>query len=118
MKKILAAAAILSTLPFVLTGCGENDEPDATGREHFDDYDYGNDADNKDDHVDRDENRVEDFAHDAIDGAESAADDVIDGAGDAANDIIDGFDGERETTVTSGSFHDNSTTTTVKVDER
>lgn len=107
MKKILAAAAILSTLPFVLTGCGENDEPDATGREHFEDYDYGNDADVRDDNIDRDDNDVEDFAHDAIDGA-----------GDAANDIIDGFDGERETNATSGNFDDNGTTTTVKVDER
>lgn len=118
MKKILAAAAILSTLPFVLTGCGENDEPDATGKEHFEDYDYGNNADNRDDYADRDENRVEDFAHDAIDGAESAADDVIDGAGNAMNDIVDGLDGERETNATSGNFDDNGTTTTVKTDER
>ncbi len=118
MKKILAATALFLALPFVITSCDERDEPNATGREHFEDYDYNNNADDKNDHVDRDENRVEDFAHDAVDGAESAVDDVIDGAGDAANDIIDGFDGERNTTETSVNSHISTVTSTTVRTER
>ncbi len=116
MKKIIAAAAVLSTLPFVLTGCGENDEPDATGKEHFEDYDYGHNADHRDDMEDNGNNSAEDFAHDAVDGAQSAADDVIDGAGDAANDIIDGLDGERNTDAATENHRDTATTSTEKAD--
>ena len=112
MKKILAAAALFLTLPFVLTSCDEKDEPNATGREHFEDHDYGNNADNREDRDHKGENRVEDFAHDAVDGAESAVDDVIDGAGDAANDIIDGFDNERNTTEISRYTHTLDVTST------
>ncbi len=97
MKKILSTTAIFLTLPMIFTGCGESkNEMDSNG-EHFEEFDYGHNADG----TDKDDNRVEDFAHDAVDGAENAAEDVIDGAGDAANDIIDGLDGDRRTTATS-----------------
>lgn len=105
MKKILAAAAILLTLPSVLTSCGENDEPDATGKEHYEDYDYGNNAD-------RHDNSAENFADEAVDDVESAADDIMDGAGNAANDIIDGFEGEHSTAATSVDTHISTVTAT------
>lgn len=98
MKKILSAAALFLTLPMVFTGCGENrDEMNSNGG-HFEDYDYGNNADG----THKDDNRVDNSVNDAVDGAESAVDDVIDGAGDAVNDIVDGFDGDSKTTATSG----------------
>lgn len=114
MKKILSTTALLLALPMLFTGCGEGRDEMSSESGHFEEYDYGHNADDNDYDDDKDNNDVEDFAHDAIDGAESAADDVIEGAGDAANDIVDGLDGERETDVTSTNKHDTTTTVTVE----
>lgn len=116
MKKILSTTALFLTLPMLFTGCGEGRDDMSSESGHFEEYDYGNHADGSAYDDDRDDNDVEDFAHDAIDGAESAAEDVIDGAGDAANDIVDGLDGERETGVTLTKT-DDSTNTTVTVEK-
>lgn len=92
MKKILASFALFLTIPLTLAGCGDRNDM-SSGRDHFEQYDYGNDADGRDD-AHRDDNSVKDDVHDAIDGVESAGDDVIDGVGDAVDDIVDGIDGD------------------------
>lgn len=116
MKKILSTTALLLALPMLFTGCGEKRDDMSSESGHFEEYDYGNHADGSAYDDDKHDSDAKDFAHDAIDGAESAADDVIEGAGDAANDIVDGLDGERETDVTSTNKHD-TTTTTVTVEK-
>lgn len=111
MKKFLSAAAIILTMPVIMTGCGENNENQPDGTDHYEEYDYNNNADDRVDHNDRDDMSADEFAHDAIDGAENAVDDVVDGVGDAANDIVDGLDGERETSDISGNIEDSTETT-------
>ena len=102
MKKILISAALLLTLPAALVGCGADRGNTSSESGHFEQHDYGNNADGKDD-ANRDDHPVEDRVHDAIDGVESAADDIVSGAGDAANDIVDGVDGDREDSRDSSS---------------
>lgn len=94
MKKILASFALFLTIPMALVGCGDKNDM-SSGKDHFEEHDYGNDADGRDRYDShRDDNSVKDGVHDAIDGVESAGDDVIDGVGDAVDDIVDGFDGD------------------------
>lgn len=101
MKKILTSAALLLTIPAALVGCGADRGNTSTDNGHFEQHDYGNNADGRDDRDDhrddnRDDNPIEDRVHDGIDGVESAAEDIVSGAGDAANDIVDGVDGDYE----------------------
>lgn len=105
MKKILISAALLLTIPAALVGCGADRGNTSSESGHFEQHDYGNNADGRDNNkndTNRDDHPVGDRVHDAIDGVESAADDIVSGAGDAANDIVDGVEGDVDNSDNSG----------------
>ena len=86
MKKILISAALLLTIPAALVGCGADRGNTSSESSHFEQHDYGNNADGRDNNDNnRDDHPVGDRVHDAIDGVESAADDIVSGAGGAGN---------------------------------
>lgn len=92
MKKILAICSIFFTICTVFTGCGSNDTPYDSNKDHSSD-ERGTDS-------------VKEYVTDAIDGVGDAGKDIIDGVTNAVGDIVDGFDGDddnnsRSTTSTS-----------------
>lgn len=92
MKKILAICSIFFTICTAFTGCGSNDTPYDSNKDHSSNK-SGTDS-------------VKEYVTDAVDGVGDAGKDIIDGVTNAVGDIVDGFDGkdkdkDRTTSTTS-----------------
>lgn len=120
MKKLLAAAAVMTVMCGVLTGCGndknssvsDNGAPSGassaaektTAADKRDETSNESKTDKKDESSAADKTGSTDasgnYVNDVIDGVESAGKDIVNGVGDAAGDIADGEMGESRTDST------------------